>query len=549
MRRICVPTLAFLALPLLAQTSPPNPAPPPDSFPRTVRPFLEQNCQSCHNVKLRSGGINFELLKYSTSLGQQATVWETTAYVLKMGQMPPEQVTPRPAKDQVDAVIAVLERDLAKAKETATVKAPPPTREWLTWQGDQERTGWGRAETTLSKDNVSKLGLIWKSQLDAVVTKMNPYATLTDPLVVENVPTKQGPKKLVFVASAENNVYALEADTGATLWERKFPNTLKSPQATGGCANNLNANPVIDKQNGIIYILTNDGRLRGLGLADGDDRMPPSDFVSPYSRNWSLNLIDGLVYTSSSRGCGGAISRITAIDVTKPTHPVMNFYPSTGKASGPWGRGGIIRDPSRSRRANRRRRIRPSQRKIRQYLRQSHQGPAPHRLLHTGKLGLPEPKRFRPGIRQPNSIPVSKMDASSGRSQGRRRLSLGRLRPGRSESSNPALYITPIWQRRPDVRLQRSMGSAIHLGRRKRPAMGLGAHGRPTRQRNRGIVQNQQRQSSQRQHHGVSSESGKGQAGSSARMDVTRPRSTRNAGRRQRCRLRAGNRRQSKRCL
>ena len=347
MIRIGVPMLAFLALPLLAQSLPPNSAAPPaPSFLRTVKPFLEENCQSCHNVKVRSGGINFELLKYSTSLAQQATIWETTAYVLKMGQMPPEEVTPRPPKDQVDAVIAVLERDLAKTKETTTAKAVPPTRDWLTWQGDQERTGWAKAETTLSKENIPKLGLLWKAQLNAVVSKGNPYATLTDPLVVENVPTKQGPKRLVFVASAENNVYALEADTGAPLWERKFPNTLKPAQPPNGtCPGNLNANPVIDKPNGIIYVLTTDGRLRGLGLADGDDRMPPSDFVSPYSRNWSLNLIDGLVYTSSSRGCGGAISRITAIDVTKPNHPVMNFYPSTGKASGPWGRGGIIRTP------------------------------------------------------------------------------------------------------------------------------------------------------------------------------------------------------------
>ncbi len=349
--RINAPRLACLALPMLSQVflpmyaQAPPPGPPVESFARTVRPFLEQNCQSCHNVKIRSGGINFELLKYSTSLAKQANVWETTAYVLKMGQMPPEG-TPRPPQEQVQPVIAVLERDLAKAKQTEAAKEPPPTREWLTWQGDAERTGWAKAETALSKANISRLDLLWKSQLDAVPNKVNLYATLTDPLIVNDVPTKQGPKKLVFVASAENNLYALDAETGAPLWERKFPNTMKPAQpASGNCPNNLNANPVVDKQSGIIYVLTNDGRLRGLGLADGDDRMPPSDFVTPYSRNWSLNLIDGLIYTSSSRGCGGAISSIAAIDVTKPNHPVMKFYPSTGKASGPWGRGGIIRSP------------------------------------------------------------------------------------------------------------------------------------------------------------------------------------------------------------
>jgi outer membrane protein assembly factor BamB len=333
----------FFALPLLAQNSA-EPA-PLGTFGQTVRPFLEKNCQSCHNAKLQSGDINFEVLKYSTSLASQATIWETTAYVLKMDQMPPPG-SPRPPKDQVQSVIAVIERDLAKAQQTQT-KALPPTREWLTWQGDPERTGWAKAEKTLSKDNISQLGLLWKSQLDAVPTRTNPHSTLTDPLVVENVQTKQGVKKLLFIASGENNVYALDAETGVLLWERKFPNGLKPAQpANGSCPNNLNATPVIDKEKGIIYVLANDGKLRGLGLADGDDRMAPAEFTTPYSRNWSLNLINGMIYTSSSRGCGGAISSISAIDVTNPAHPVSRFYPSTGKASGPWGRGGIVRTPN-----------------------------------------------------------------------------------------------------------------------------------------------------------------------------------------------------------
>ena len=60
---------------------------------------------------------------------------------------------------------------------------------------------------------------------------------------------------------------------------------------------------------------------------------------------WSLNLIDGMIYTSTARGCGSATSVISAIDVATPKHPVSKFYPSNGKASGPWGRGGIVRTP------------------------------------------------------------------------------------------------------------------------------------------------------------------------------------------------------------
>ncbi len=335
----------FPILSLIAQSLPTAPAPAP-SFSRTVKPFLEQNCQSCHNNKLRLGSVNFELLKYATSLAPQAMIWETTAHALKMGQMPP-QGAPRPPQEEIQAALRVIEEDLAKARASQPGKSAPPTPDWLTWQGDPERTGWARAEASLSTDNVSRLGLLWRAQLDAVPNRMNSYATLTDPLAVENVPTKQGPKKLVFVASGENNVYAIDAATGATVWTRQFPNSIKPEQpASGMCPNHLNATPAIDKERGILYVLTNDGKLRGLGLADGDDRMPPAEFTTPYSRNWSLNLIDGMIYTSSSRGCGGATSSISAIDVNHPNHPVVRFYPSTGKASGPWGRGGIVRIPT-----------------------------------------------------------------------------------------------------------------------------------------------------------------------------------------------------------
>ena len=344
-RRILLPAMAFVATSVYAQPTPP-PTPPAPTFGNTVRPFLESTCQPCHSNQLKSGGINFEVLKYATGVtAQQVDTWEKTSYVLKMGQMPPAG-SAKPDPEVAKNVMAVLDRDVEKAKQTPLPKAAPPTKEWLTWQADPERTGWARAENTLGKDNVGKLQLLWKSQLDAESNKVNLYATLTDPLVVEGVPTKQGPKKVVYVASGENNVYAIDAESGGLLWERRFPNAVKPPQAaTGNCPNNLNATPVIDKKSGILYVLTNDGKLRGLGIADGDDRMAPAEFVQAYSRNWSLNMVDNLIYTASSRGCAGAISNIVAMDVTKPNHPVATFYPSTGKASGPWGRGGIVKTP------------------------------------------------------------------------------------------------------------------------------------------------------------------------------------------------------------
>src|SRR5207344_2278798 len=74
--------------------------------------------------------------------------------------------------------------------------------------------------------------------------------------------------------------------------------------ATWVCTNTSTATPVIDKSKGLVYLISSDGRLHGLSLGTGEEELQPVDFVPPFSRNWSLNLIDGVLYTTVGRGCG-----------------------------------------------------------------------------------------------------------------------------------------------------------------------------------------------------------------------------------------------------
>ena len=120
----------------------------------------------------------------------------------------------------------------------------------------------------------------------------------------------------------------------------------------------MNDTPVIDQQDNIIFLVTSDGKLRGLNLRDGADRMAPTDMIEPFARAWSLNLIDNVVYTSSGRGCGqfsGAKDAkasvvpgsISAMDVSNLDHPQLTrFYTSGTRSAGPWGRGGVARGPN-----------------------------------------------------------------------------------------------------------------------------------------------------------------------------------------------------------
>jgi outer membrane protein assembly factor BamB len=221
-----------------------------------------------------------------------------------------------------------------------------PAREWLTWGYDQERTGWNKGETTLSKDNVSRLELKWSTQLSTKPSELV-LSTVTAPLVAEGVETPQGRKNLVFLVGSDDTIYSIDADTGKVLWQKTFPNRLTPKQnATWLCSNTQNSTPAIDKRKAIIYLNTSDGKLRGLSLSNGEDRIVPTDFVTPFARNWSLNLIGDVVYSPTARGCGLSMGSIAAMDLTDPTHPQLShFYTSGGRPAGPWGRGGVVRGP------------------------------------------------------------------------------------------------------------------------------------------------------------------------------------------------------------
>jgi outer membrane protein assembly factor BamB len=65
-------------------------------------------------------------------------------------------------------------------------------------------------------------------------------------------------------------------------------------------------------------------------------------FVPAYSKNWSLNLWQGTVYTSISQGCAGARSGIYSLDVRDTNRPaIRDVLVSKEGLAGIWGRAGV----------------------------------------------------------------------------------------------------------------------------------------------------------------------------------------------------------------
>ena len=95
-------------------------------FDSVVKPFLTQNCISCHNQTLSSGGLNLQAFltqSAAIALGDRDR-WENVISKLRAGEMPPKGL-PRPPDDRIAAVTGWLESEYARLDKNAK---PDPGR-------------------------------------------------------------------------------------------------------------------------------------------------------------------------------------------------------------------------------------------------------------------------------------------------------------------------------------------------------------------------------------------------------------------------------------
>ncbi len=89
-----------------------------------------------------------------------------------------------------------------------------------------------------------------------------------------------------------------------------------------------------------VWAIGSDGLLRTLRITDGGQIDPPVPFLPPNARPSSVIYLDGLVYTSTSNGCGNAPNAVWGIDLLSPTKAVAKW--ETGGANVAGGAGVTI---------------------------------------------------------------------------------------------------------------------------------------------------------------------------------------------------------------
>ena len=220
--------------------------------------------------------------------------------------------------------------------------------DWLTDGADIERTHWQKDEKTISTANAGKIKLLWKVKIDATPRVMS---NLHTPVIAGRVSVKGVMKEVALMTTFDNQILAIDAKDGSTIWKKKFDSSYQDPPPTPGgrggsilCPGGLSATPVLQQVapgKYTIYVDTWDGTLHQMNLADGEDIAPPSKFTPPNAKPWALNMYKGVLYTHTSQGCGGNPNVAYAYDIA--SHKVGSWGPAGG---GMWGRTGPAISPT-----------------------------------------------------------------------------------------------------------------------------------------------------------------------------------------------------------
>jgi outer membrane protein assembly factor BamB len=217
--------------------------------------------------------------------------------------------------------------------------------EWTTDSFNPQRDGWQRNETTISTTNAGKIRLLWKIKTDNKTMGMQSFR---EPLILADVHTTGGTRTLAIVAGSANDVYAVDADKGVMVWQKKLKWSAATPPEPGEgrgfiCTNALSATPVVTPSGEgerFVYVLASDGYLHTLHLADGEESSSPVELLpKPYGKAYGLNLVKGVVYTITGQGCAGVPNALYAYNtangkVSNSEPPQAGLWGVAGPAIG-----------------------------------------------------------------------------------------------------------------------------------------------------------------------------------------------------------------------
>jgi hypothetical protein len=301
----------------------------------------------------------------ATGTAPLAYQWQRNGAAIS-GATTSSYTTPSAALTDNGAVFVVVVSNAAGATTSSsavlsvTVTAPAAVAtDVVTSKNDQARTGQNLTESILTPANVNAttFGLLRVLAVDGKVD--------AQPLYLSKLTLGASTHNVVFIATEHDSVYAMDADTGATLWHVSILLPGEVPSDTRNCGQvspeiGITATPVIDRAaapHGVIYIvgMSKDTssvyhqRLHALDITSGAELFGgPKEIAATYAsaggatasfdggqyeERAALLLSQGVIYTSWTSHCDATpySGWVIAYDATTLAQKsVLNVAPNSG---------------------------------------------------------------------------------------------------------------------------------------------------------------------------------------------------------------------------
>ncbi len=174
-----------------------------------------------------------------------------------------------------------------------------------TYHYDNNRTGWNRNETVLTPANVGKttFGLLQTVALDDQVDSQ----PLVVPGVLITAGNYQGTHDVVYVATQNNTVYAIDVHTGTVLLSPNFGPPVSQQSLPGKCYANgpnvgITSTPVIDPSSNTFYVMVyTQGPSGKAYMLHALDLGSLTDKVTPQTVTASHALSDGTTFNFNAK--------------------------------------------------------------------------------------------------------------------------------------------------------------------------------------------------------------------------------------------------------
>jgi hypothetical protein len=112
--------------------------------------------------------------------------------------------------------------------------------DWMTSNGDAQRSSWVRTDAKISKETMLKPGFqfLWKMKLKNQPRQLN---SLTAPVTLERLIGYRGFRMLGFVGGSSDSIFVIDTDLGRMEWEKSLTSAAPPQAGTLACPGGMTA--------------------------------------------------------------------------------------------------------------------------------------------------------------------------------------------------------------------------------------------------------------------------------------------------------------------